>query len=324
MVFRVVGRVVAPFVLVVAAATASWAAPGEPVLVKDAPRVVEDVPASHGGWFGWEQHPEGTSEPGDFFVQRGSAARVKVNAARTQGLGGGIVGRSVYYVQKFRDRDPRINRFDLLTGHRSPLPAKVNHHHRGGLWHGVRGQVSVSGAWLLYGGFIEATSEWDYPTWTVMLYNRVDHSLRTLASAEADSTNYVAGQVNGRYATYWSYERYGGSDLYRHDIRTRRSVELPQRPERGDPYDPAVSSDGSVYYFQAVEDGPSDGPRATELVRQPIGAPAEVVTTLTNEPGDGPSGTFVKDRADGSRVVLFSWKGGVYKFVDGPSAGPGA
>lgn len=330
MVFRLAGRIVVPFVLVVAGATASWAAPPPPVPdpVRDNPHVVEGASTAHGGWIGWAQHPEGTSEPGDFYVQRGTAAPIKVNAARTHGLGGGIVGHSVYYAQKLGDRAPRINRFDLRSGHRTPLPAKVNHyrhveHHpccglpaESHVMSEVRGNATVSGPWLLYSG-----QTWDLPRgdnfllYTVVLYNRGTHELRTLAENMYDGRALWAGQVNGNYATYWSFD--DRSTVNRYDLKTKRTVEL-SRPEGGDAYDPAVSSDGTVYYFLTDDDAPSGGPSTTELVRQPVDGSAEVVTTLTSERGQGPGETFVKDRANGSRVVFFSWKGGVYKIVDGP------
>lgn len=321
------GVLVAPFVpvglVVLAVATAAYAAPVGPVPVQDDPQVDEGAPTAHGKWFGWAQ--DSRADPGhdDFYVRRGTAPRVRVNAARAQGLGGGIAGRSVFYLQQRGDNKPRIYRFDLETGRRAPLPAKVNHHRRGGLVHGVRGQATVSGPWLLYSGFIEAATDFDYPTWTVMLYNRVSHQLRQVDGAESDQDNYVAGQVNGRYATYWSYGRHGGSHVYRYDIKTKRTVELPS-PGGGEQYDPAVSSDGAVYYFLAGADEPVGGPFTTELVRQPIGGPAEVVTTLTGE--DRPEEAYVRDRTDGSRVVFFSWGGDVYKVVatmaSGSTQGP--
>lgn len=317
--------------LVASLASTSWAAPGVPILVKDNPGVDEGAPTSNGAWFGWAQARKGKSEF-DFYVQRGTGARVKVNAAKTQGFGGGIVGHSVYYVQKYLDRVPRIIRFDLKTGQRTPLPAKVNHYRHtahlpccGGqpdkepVISGVRGTASVSGPWLLYSGYMAARDR-DVLFYTVMLYNRVTHQRRTIALLNSDEAVLHAGQVNGNYATYKSEQRYGGSDFYRYNIKTKRSVELSGPDDDVVyQYDPAVSSDGTVYYFQGYDDD-SGGPDITELVRRPIGGPAEVVTTLTTAQSSyfPPQSTFVKDRPDGSRVVFFSWKHGIYKIVDVP------
>jgi hypothetical protein len=319
-----------PFALVATLTTMSWAAPVDPIPVKDNASVAEGAPTSHGAWLGWVQNSRRKLDHHNFFVQRGTQARVRVNAAKTQGLGGGILGHHVYYAQQFRDRHPQIVRLDLETGHRRPLPSKVNHYHHtvhlpccGGqddknhVLSGVRGNVTVSGSWLLYSGYMQDLDHDEYPYYMVMLYNRVKDKLRQLASALSDDVNYYAGQVNGRYATYWSFARYGGSDVYRYNIRTRRSVALPHGAG-GDQYDPAVSSDGTVYYFVTDEDAPSGGPYTTELVRQPIGATAEVVTTLTSESRDTPRETYVKDRPNGTRVVFFSWKDDVYKLVDDP------
>lgn len=311
---RRLAALVAPLTLVAAMTTTSWAAPADPVPVKDDPTVAEGAPTSHGAWLGWRQNTRRDPSHDNFLVQRGTRPPIRVNAAGTTGLSGGMAGHDVYYVQQFRDRRPRIIDFDLETGDRTPLPPEVNHSTQRGLVHGVRGDATVSGPWLLYSGFIEAASDYVYPTWTVMLYNRVSHRLRQVDGAESDADNVEAGQVNGRYVTYWSYGRYGGSDVYRYDIETKRHVRL--RWSGGDRYDPAVSSDGTVYSFAVDEGAPSGGPRVTDLVRQRVGAPAQVIATLTTETAETPRETFVKDRPNGSRVVFFSWKGDVYKLVD--------
>src|SRR6478735_4557838 len=206
-----------------AAAAAGWAAPVDPVPVKDDQAVIQRRPATHGAWFGWARVSEGPPEHSNFYVQRGTEARVKVNAPKTQGLSGGIVGRSVFYVQQVGDRHPRINRFDLRTGHRSPLPKKVNHYRD----YRVSGSLSVSGAWLLYNG-TKLRGQFGYPYATIVLYNRVTQRLRTLASASTDWYEAYAGQVNGRYATFlWEYlDDTGTTSLNLYDIESKQSVEV--------------------------------------------------------------------------------------------------
>jgi hypothetical protein len=299
-----------PAALAATLASASWAAPGDPVPVKDEAGVTEGTPTSHGAWLGWTQSARRDAAHRDLYVERGSGAPVKVNAARTQGLGGGIVGHHVYYAQQFRDRHPRIVRFDLRTGHRSALPEVNRRRHSI-----VRGDVTASGPWLLYSGIVDDPDR-DVYSYTVMLDNRRTHRVRTVAAYDGDAYGTWAGQVNGRYATYFWAGRYGGGGVLRYDIGTGRTVTL--RNDAGGPYDPAVSSDGTVYYFLIPDDAPS-GSHVYELVRQRARGAAHVVTTLTtDDAADGPGETYVRDRADGTHVVLFGWKGGVYKVVDQP------
>ena len=320
-------------------ASASWAATVAPIPVKDKPTVYEDAPTANGAWFGWAQDPEGKPDRYDFYVQRGTGPRIKVNAAGTQGLGGAIVGDSVYYVQQFGDREPRINRFDLNTRTRSALPSKVNHNRHGRhgrLLDGVRGHVTVSGPWLLYSGFSEP-GQFGYPNDTVVLYNRVTHEMRQLASVSSDWNGRFAGQVNGRYATYIAVS-YGAccgdpsTEVRRYNIKTKRTVTVPRyaagdaacasdpQCDSVDQDVPAVSSDGTVYYFLTYYPYFAGGPLTSELIRQPIGGPAEVITTLTSEHFASPGQPFVRDGSDGSRDVFYSWEGDIYKVVDNPQA----
>jgi len=146
------------FAAVVSLAAASWSAPADPVLVKGDPSVLEGVSTAHGAWIGWVQSSSTSTSHDNFFVQRGGQAPVRVNAARTSGLGGGIAGHGVFYVQQFGDRRPQLIRYDLRTGDRAPLPAKVNHYRhyahvsccggqpsRSHVLSGVRGHATVSG-----------------------------------------------------------------------------------------------------------------------------------------------------------------------------------
>ena len=314
-------------------ASASWAAPVTPIPVKDKPTVTETAPTANGAWFGWARDPQGKPDHFDFYVQRGTRARVMVNAAGTQGLGGAIVGDSVYYRQQRRDNPPQILRFDLRTGHRSSLPPKVNDHLRPEGAPFVGG-IAVSGPWLLYEGIARGQFG---PRDTVMLYNRVTHRQRLLTSLSRDVSAAYAGQVDGNYATYLRDFFASGdnppTEVARYNIETKRAVTLPRTPAEAacaaDPAcsatvwkdDPAVSSDGTVYYFLRQEHNEPFGPVTSELWRQPIGGPAEAITTpLTSENNTLPGDSYVKDRSDGSRVVFFSWEGDIYKVVDDPQA----
>ena len=314
------------FALVAAVASGAWAAPGDPEPVRATPRILEGTPTSHGAWLGWEQLSRHDSSHANYVVRRGTQAPVRVNALGTEAYSGGIAGHHVYYVQQFRDRTPRMIDLDLRTGDRTPMPAIVNHRrhleyatccsgqqsHKSHMLSRVQGNVTVSGSWVLYSGYREDLDH-DFPYETVELYDRVHHRVRTLATMPFDEFGLWAGQVNGRYATYWRFGRYGGENFYRYDIRTGRTIEIPLIDDRA--WDPAVSSDGTVYYVRAVA-APDGGTSSYELVRQPADAPAQVVTTLTEQPAQ----IFVRDRPNGSRVVLFQWQAAIYKLVDPASA----
>jgi hypothetical protein len=315
---RYAALVVAFALSVTGLASASWAATLAPIPVKDKPTVTEVAPTADGAWFGWAQHLQFKPDHYNFYVQRGTRARVKVNSAGTQGLGGGIVGHSVFYVQQFRDRDPRINRFDLKTRQRTPLPSKVNHRRDGRRLHGVRGEVTVSGDWLMYSGFTRPGT-FANPRHTVMLYNRATHELRQLAAVSTRWGDYHSGQVNGNYASFvrWDFTDPLTSSVTRYNIKTKRFVELRPSVDSLVQSGPSVSSDGTVYYFQT--DVHCVAPCLLELVRQPIAGPAEVIATAARHGRTlGERQTFVRDRPDGSRVVFFTWKRDIYKVVDDP------
>ena len=318
MIFREVTRLAAlvvPFALVsTALASASGAAPAEPVPVKTKPTVTEVAPTAHGAWFGWSQNSEAKPDHFDFYVQRGTGARVKVNAPKTQGVDGAIVGHRVYYAQQLGDRAPRINRFDLRTGHRTPLLAKV----KGRLSPVVGEDVSVSWPWLLYSGYARSSFGGDR---TVMLYNLVTRKLRTVSSRAMDLNELYARQVNGAYLTFrnYNYADEPAYVVYRYNIETKQYESLRPSEESFGQGEPAVSSDGSVYYFQSDCSG---YPCPEELVRHPVGGPGEVVASLTAEDDESfPVVRFVKDRPDGSRVVYLTLGGDdIYKVVDDSQA----
>ena len=309
-----------------AVATASGAAPLDPVPVKDNPKVTETVPSAAGRWLGWVQNSKRRPAHHDFYVQRGADARVKVNAVGTRGLGGDFAGRNVVYVQQCCDRPPRINRFDLRSGLRSPLPAKVNHRRHtvkisGTGTHpvvsGVRGDVTVSGPWLLYSGYTELLDVDTYWRHTVMLYNRVTHELRRVAAESSDFYALTAGQVNRKYVAYlWTRDYVNRKAIVRrYNIKTGRTAKLATARDSLHLSGPSVSSDGTVYYF-ATEADCSD-PCTHELVRQAIGGPADVIATFTTQHWwQRPNRTYVKDRPDGSRLVLFDANGDIYKVLD--------
>lgn len=319
----------------VVGASASWASPGDPVPVRDDPNVVETAPSAQRGWFGWSQNSAANPDHLNFFVQPAGGDRIRVNAPRTQGLGGDKVGGAVFYVQQYGDRPPRINRYDLSSGLRSPLPPKVNHWRHtvrpyigtepNRVLTGVRGDVTSSGPWLLYSGYMRFLDFEDfvYPHDTVVLYNRRTQRLRLVETKSDEDYDLEAGQVNGSFVAYLETDNFSDGETptvaYRHNLQTGRTVSFAPGEQFLRQSAPSVSSDGTVYYFETALDCTS--PCTHELVRRPIGGPAEVIASVsTPEWWQRPERTYVKDRPDGSRVVLFSVNEDIYEVVDDPAA----
>ncbi|MBZ5739039.1 hypothetical protein [Nocardioides mangrovi] len=296
---------VSAIALSVLAATAAVAAPLEPTPVKDDPNVNETSPAAHGGWFGWAQSRSNDAEKFDFYVQHGDDARIRVNAANTQGLGGDVTGHSAFYLQQLHGNAPRIHRYDLKTKQRSALPTSI----AGGKRSSIRGSLTASGPWLLVQGSTPQRN--DYPLHTVILYNRVTHERREIDHANYDYADTLVGQVNGRYVTYawFSYGDYTSS-VERYDIKTKRTVELVSYEDGLARTGTSVSSDGTVYYFENDPQCGSPDPCVFDLVRSPIAGSPTVIASMTRESWMlQPGRTHVKDRSDGSHVVYVSWSG---------------
>ena len=335
---RTIVRAVVPLVVVVTTAAATSAAvPDTWTPVKDNPKVDELFPSPHGGFFGWAQSTPGNPEHFNFLVERKDGTRVKVNAAGTQGLAGDIVGHSVFYLQQLSDRPPRIQRYDLKTGKRSPLPAKVNKS-RTTIRAVVEyppppagGYLTASGPWLLYGGqrIFDPDS---YPLHTVMLYNRVTHELRDVRQVNYEEADLFPGQVNGRYAVWVVADSIDDSDaIERYDIKTEKIESLVTQEKDGHLVrsGASVSADGTVYYFEVqyyFEGTICDPSDCTyKLMRlAPDGTKTVLATVLQTDARPGP--TYVKDRPDGSHVVYIALdpthRSGpghdIYKFVDEP------
>jgi hypothetical protein len=269
-----------------------------------------------GAWFGWSQTSRRDPKQVNFFVQRGTAAPIRVNAAGTRGLGGAITGRRVLYVQQDRGkRRLQIHRFDLRTKKRTPLPASVNNARYKGQRIRITGRVTVSGPWLSYAGAVP--DEFFGGLDLVVLHHLGTGRTRIVSEIAQDHRFLDHGQVNGDWITWINAYVYDETDeaVLRYNIRTKRYVSFTpdDRDDLIGVFDPAVSSDGTVYYWHATADTAS----GVELVRQPVRGRPEVVTTL--EPGAAPSRTFVKDRPDGSNAVFYAWSGDLYRVVDDPS-----
>jgi hypothetical protein len=155
-----------------------------------------------------------------------------------------------------------------------------------------------------------------------MLYERKTGALRVLARARVGSSEaggrYVsAGQVNGRYAVWANVritDHVTGAYVVRLDTRRDIKKTLPM-PKGTLQISPAVSSDGTVYYVRQSRQSASPD----QLVKKPIGGPAEVLYTLP--PGDdnyrNVTNLYVDDRNMANHVYFSLYDpGGIYKLID--------
>jgi hypothetical protein len=276
--------------------------------------VNEFHPTSEGAWFSWTQNSAARQYHYDVFAKKTGAGRVKVNAARTQAWGSGIDGQRLVYSQWTSSgpgSDPDLYLYNLTTGRRTRLPAKVNSAM-------AEDSPSLSGRWLLFTRHTVDDAE-EVPVTRVFLYNLKTRRLRLLA-AENGLRGYVdAGQVNGGYAV-WARGRGNAVDVFRFHIPTGTRVRLP-RPVMMQSA-PSVTAAGTVYMTRSA----SRWGENARLVRFPVGGPA---TRLYGFPDGCAAGrTYADQRTDGSVVVTFDRYGScpkgdpdIFKVVD-PAVAP--
>jgi hypothetical protein len=293
--------------------TASYGAVEGPVPVKDNPARYEAFPTVSGARFGWSQSPTGQWERINFLVQRAQQPPVRLNAPGTRGLSGAITGRRAFYLQQ---RGPlgrvQVFRYDLRTGKRSPMPARVNNaRFKGQRVQITHGGLTASGPWLSYTASVpdEVFGELDL----LLLYNRVTGRRKVLAQLSGDYNSLGSGQqLNGNWITYTTTYNYEviREKVIRYNLRTERFevFEADGGEDVGSVGAPGVSADGTMYYWQ----GRVDEPGEFYLVRRARDGQADVLVTL---PSSG-STTFVKDRPDGSKAVFYSSEGNIYRLID--------
>jgi hypothetical protein len=307
-------------------ATTPWQG-GEPRLVQGDKYTESGAPTGYRGALAYITDSRAHPERINLWVRAADGTSMRINGPRTSSERGALAGDRVFYSERDnRDHVLRLMRYDLLRGKRVALPAKVNHRRHSYYFadggeqpaiSGVRGDVSASAGRVLYSGYTRALSGDGYAD-TVIVYDLGEQTIRKLAAADGIGGELTAGQIRGDYATYQFFDRYGGEILYRQDLRTGGVTMLPH-PEGVLQWDPAVTADGTVYFIQAPDNRTSDGPWTYDLIRQPLDGPAEVVTTFDSPAHGYPvTDTFVRERADGARVVLVAWQGDIYQVLDRP------
>lgn len=279
-------------VLVLVGPLAAAAPPGAedldltPVEVKASPDVNEVVPSGDGEYVAWAQNSVARPQRYHVFLRREGQPRVKVNRRGTQAGGGGFSGTTYVYSEWKPDaRGTEIVRYDVLTGRRTTYGDLVNSNLD-------EFHPTLSGKWLL---FTRHNDRRD--VWRVLLHNTYSNFTRTLATGQGDDWVY-AGQVSGNYVT-WGRVRNQRQDVYRYDIKAKQTTLIPQAGFAFQ-YNPAIASDGTIYYSRG-----GDGCGVTaELVRYPVGGPAEVLHSLPRYFDTGY--TYVHDSTDGSRDVYYA------------------
>lgn len=275
-----------------AAATASS------VPIKDSPRLVESAPAADGSWLLWSQNTRQRPGGSNVFAQLGTRTPVRLNERGIRGYTGGVDGHMAVYVQDARGGRTDLYTYNLRTGVRHRLPPAISGD--------MALNPTISGRWLLY-----YRITWSDEVQKIILYDRVTHSSRRLASARLDdrgSSGVYAGQVNGRWAVWMKdSSRADGSTRYavvRYNTKTQQKQLITV-----DGIGPAVSSDGTVYFLR--------GYPARTLVRTSVGGTETEVAQLPGYAFD----LFVKDRSDGRHAIYFDTNYGgrnvdVYKIID--------
>jgi Divergent InlB B-repeat domain len=261
----------------------------------------EYSPASEGAWLSWAQESHRSDTWPDVFVRRGSEPKLKVNAPRTDGAGGGIDGETLVYYE-FRGRHAGdIRKFNLSTHRRSNFPPSVSTR-----WDEFH--PTISGYWVLFTRYISSTK-----TTKVILFNRQTGALRLLGSEKGANRRVYSGQVNGDFAV-WGRVRPSGQDVFLYQISTKMNTTIPRHVFAQ--YNPAVAEDGTVYYARSgFECGES-----VALVRYPIGGPATALHSFP--PGIDVGYGYVDEQTNGTLHWLFgqfkcrNYRWDVYKVID--------
>jgi hypothetical protein len=258
--------------------------------------------SADGAWFGWRHTTQGGTS--SYVVQRGDRSRIRVNPKGTTAEAGGIYRRTLVYEQWTNEESSDLYRFALRSGRRTKLPDQVNTRR------GRETDPTLSGQYLLFNrGFRKNSRYFE----RVMLYDRRTQTPQVLAKTKdwvSSSIDHslLAGQVNGPW-TVWTYGNFyedsGTYKIFLYDIR--RDITKRVVPPIDDFYqspDPAVSSDGTVYFV-----------RNGEIVRKPLGAPAEVLYAV---PARWTAGELYVDDRPEARHVYFTLYGtrGIYKVID--------
>ena len=209
----------------------------QPVVTAKGRQVIPSA-APAGAYLAYSQSRPGHPDQYDVYAKAAGTPRFKVNK-RGQAFGGGIDGTTLIW-QSIRNGQSDLRLFDLAS-HTGSVPAGVNTR-RWEFW------PTISGQWILYG------QTWSYRprNWRVILHDTNTSETRILGErVNRRHTDVVPGQVNGDYATWYSYSsRTRAANVFQYQISTATTTKLP-RPTGKLQYLPSVTPAGTVFYVRS-------------------------------------------------------------------------
>jgi hypothetical protein len=260
---------------------AAAATPSE-VPVLSNPDIDETNAASAPGHLAWDQAAR--AHPTHFDVDtRINGTIVRLNAAGTQGLGGGIDGDTMVLEQVI-GADHNIVLYHFATRKRTGISALNT-------WSGAQSHPTISGPWILLQRHRSNGSSW------VVLYNRDTRRIRTIAHRVKPRRFVYAGQVNGNYAV-WGLSTPSAWDVYLYDIAKSTSSLIPRPKGVSFQYMPAVTPDGTVYYSR----GDNGCGQNVRIMRR---GPGGQTTRLVHLPDLADTGYMYASRSPNGSTTLY-------------------
>lgn len=191
----------------------------------------QTVPAAGNGYETWTNG--GRRVRNETLLARGGGRTFRVNPLHTSGYGGGIDGnRLVYQIVRGRRSDLRL--YDLKKRRQISTLDRMNT--RAWEWH-----PTISGGRVLFSRQRGNLSQ-------VILQPLGRGRARVLAAERSRTSALIAGQVNGRYATWTWCGR--TCEVVRMNLATGNRLRAP-RPARRINYGGSVKRDGTLYYVQS-------------------------------------------------------------------------
>lgn len=268
----------------------AWTAGEMPLRVTKGPE--EFAPALSEGFLAWSQVPNPESFREVVYAQVLGGSTFRVNSRGSFARMGGLDGSRLVFAQ-YRGLDDEgelhggdLRVVDLATRSPVPLPDGVNTKKE-------EFGPSMSGDWLLFG----RADTGRHPRIRFLLQNLTTGETRQLRSSRSPFGS--PGQVNGLFATWGSCARRHGCDVFRHDITSGETLELPN-PNEALQFTPGVAADGTVYFFRS-------GFGCGTNVYLQRWSPSTGTVTMVDFP-DGVDGTsaYVYDDPDTGRQVAYA------------------
>ncbi|MDQ2909827.1 MAG: hypothetical protein M3R39_02245 [Actinomycetota bacterium] len=265
-----------------AISAAGAAAKSAPVRLLGSP-ADEQSPAAGGRYLSWTQNSPRQRKHFDVYARRGSGRPWRVNPPGTQARMGGIDETTLVYEEIARGQSD-LRLYDLSRRRRLGTPAGVNTPK-------PETGPSLSRPWLLFVRVNHADG-----VYRVLLRNLRTGKQIQLEALGGHNPFASAGQLRSRFAV-WASCPGGACDVYRYDLRTHRTIKVPNKDSFGHPqYAPSVIPDGTVYFGRS---GESCGD-AAKLMRYARGSTS---TVLAFPAGQDFAASYAVD--SGEQVTVF-------------------